>query len=660
MPEIAHAGRRPYVQFADRHGRVAFETRWEQESLELSSGANRDKEELSFEEEFAIGGSGWVYHPGLLRFSGETVFRLTQRMITLGQPAEDTSNFKEMINRIYGNLNLSILPEKAYAVKAHFSRRLHDVDAPLAPRQRIESSRYGVAWNLSNLSVGRLELPTSMNFLHTDTDAGRLFGIDQVRDELQLSTTNRTEHTRSSLEFEMSDLKTRLAGGSLTTRAKRLGLSLEQQLDLSEVNLKSRLKMHDHNVSREQRRGDFDSRGLDLYERLIWHHRKDLNSTYAYHYENRADLGIRRARHDVQVGFVHQYYRSIKSAATAGAEILRSDFGNHTNARGGFEFDYTKEIPGGHLGLRFAPTWQYRNEDTVDGFLPVADEPHAVAVGVPIYLNNPRVDDETILVVDSGTARIYQEAVDYDVIQEGIRTALRVIPGSDLDPDVAVPPPSPTIDVSYRYELLPDRVFVEQTLTSGISLDLWDHVALSLFLQDVTFDVREGPETDETLSSRRSFQARLRLRFPNNRTTIEYENVDEFFSPREGYRLTHQVSFRPYPFLQLNGSLEYYHQEYLETSDDSDSYFLALRASARLPYSLGLRLRLSGRRIRYAKAGDATQIAGFLVFSGAYRSIEYELEGGMDWYASKPPEGSGGLKSEELNKRVFFRIVRSF
>jgi hypothetical protein len=345
---------------------------------------------------------------------------------------------------------------------------------------------------------------------------------------------------------------------------------------------------------------------------------------------------------------------------TGGAEISESDFGEHTSARGGFDLDYTKEIPGGRLGLRFAPSWHYRNEDTVAGFLPVSDEPHAVVVGVPIYLNNPRVDNETILVVDSQTARIYEEAVDYELIREGIRTALRVIPGSDLDPDVAVPPPSPTIEVSYQYELLPDRVFIEQTLSSSASLDLWDHVALSLFFQDVTFDVREGTEPDETLSPRRSYHARLRLRFPNNRTTLEYEDVDEFVSPRRGYRLTHQVSFRPYPFLQLNGSLEYHHQDYLETDDDSDTYFLSFRAAARLPYGLRSRLRLSGRRIHYARAGDATQVAGFVVFSGTYRSIEYELEGGVDWYDSEPPETSGGIRSVGLNKAVYFRIVRSF
>jgi hypothetical protein len=152
----------------------------------------------------------------------------------------------------------------------------------------------------------------------------------------------------------------------------------------------------------------------------------------------------------------------------------------------------------------------------------------------------------------------------------------------------------------------------------------------------------------------------LRLRFPNNRTTFEYENIDEFASPREGYRLTHQVSFRPYPFLQLNGSFEYHHQKYLETNDDSDTYFLSFRASARLPYGLRSRLRLSGRRIRYDRAGNAAQAAGFLALSGAYRSIEYELEGGMDWHDSRPPNTSGGIRSIGLNKTVFFRIVRSF
>jgi hypothetical protein len=662
IPEIASSAHqpRPYFQITETHGRVAFETRWDQESLELSSGEDRDKQELSFEEEFAMGGGGWLYHPALLRFSGEAALHLTQRPIISVQHAEDTSNWKEKVNRIYGNMNLFILPEKPYAAKVHFSQRLHDVDAPLTPRQRIESTRYGLAWNLSNLSLWSFELPTSINYLHTDTDAGRVLGTDQIRDVLQLSTTNRTEYTRTSLEFEMSDSKTRPTAGWVTTRAKRLGLSLQQQLDLSEVNLLSRLRMHDQNVSRDQQRGDFDSRGLDLFERLVWHHREDLSSTYSYRFENREDLAIRRSRHDLEVGLVHQFYRSIRSAATAGTEILRSDFVRHTNARGGFDFDYTKEIPGGRLGLRFAPNWHYRNEDTVDGFLPVADESHAVLVGVPIYLNNPRVDSQTILVVDSGTARIYQEGVDYEVIQEGIRTALRVIPGSDLDPDVAVPPPSSTIEVSYQYELLPDRIFVEQTLTSGMSLDLWDRLTLSLFHQDVTFDVKKGPETDETRGPRRSFQARLRVRFPHNRTTFEYENVDEFISPREVYRLTHQIDFRPYPFLQLNGSFEYRHQEYLETGDDSDTYFLSFRASARLPYRLRSRLRLSGRKIRYSRAGDATQVAGFLAFSGAYRSIEYDLEAGIEWNDSKPPRSSGGIGSREFNKRVHFRIVRSF
>jgi len=640
---------------------LALQTFWEGTDIDYSSGYKVNQDEWNFEEELMLWGSGWLYHPALLDFNARSTIRFTQDRVDYGGAVEDYSRNED---QILGNLTLSFLPKKPYNARAYIGKSRLDVDAPLIPTQQIDTTEYGGDVAFTNFSLGSLSLPIFFNYNHSKTDAGEFFGTDQLRDELRWRTTNDTKWLHTDIEYIILDTQSSRPNEKLPTKRDEQTVKLRQRVDpLENMQLSSSVVFSDRQVKTPDDK--FDNDGVTVNERLDWFHTDTLRSNYSYDYTQAKSFGLEYTSHDAEMGVTHQLYESLTSLADVRLDRDKTDFGKQDVLGVDVEFDYTKKIPIGRLDLRLAPSVEDWKITSQQGVLPVVNESHSVVVNVDIDLDMPHAIASTIKVVDSADpSRIYQEGADYDVIEKGAMTAIRVILGSSLDPDVAIPPPSPTVNISYFYEQLQDQSYLKQAFLSEIRFDLWDHLDLRFLRGQTTFDLKEGTEDSFIFSDQTVTEAEVGLRYGGgvSRTAFEYRDVEDANSPRKEYRITQDLNYRPSQMFLLTGYAEYSHLEYLDQGDNADTIRASFRLSTLLPYSIHASGRLAARDTRADRSGDTKEFLGGIELSRVYRNIDYRLDASLKWYDWKPPSGdsSGTSSSNEFNPRIFFRITRNF
>ncbi|NOZ57769.1 MAG: hypothetical protein GXO73_13390 [Calditrichaeota bacterium] len=98
----------------------------------------------------------------------------------------------------------------------------------------------------------------------------------------------------------------------------------------------------------------------------------------------------------------------------------------------GFMADYRKRIPGGILSLNYELRRQWQSHASIPGRLVVVDEAHELWDDRTVLLDNPYVDLSTIRVTDESGTIVYQENLDYILVEQGVFVEIRRLPGSQI------------------------------------------------------------------------------------------------------------------------------------------------------------------------------------------------------------------------------------
>jgi hypothetical protein len=175
--------------------------------------------------------------------------------------------------------------------------------------------------------------------------------------------------------------------------------------------------------------------------------------TYATAGYQRTEVpGTTTDSYNAEAGIEHQLYESLRShldvhARRTDFDGLREDLVGATG-----RLDYRKQTGLGYLTAGYSRTLDYFERRGGDGIRQVLNETITLQSNQDQFLANPNVIRESIQVTDAQGVP-YTENFDYEIVESGNRTGIRLLPGGSLSP-------GDLVFVDYRFEFTSDIDYV--------------------------------------------------------------------------------------------------------------------------------------------------------------------------------------------------------
>jgi hypothetical protein len=276
-----------------------------------------------------------------------------------------------------------------------------------------------------------------------------------------------------------------------------------------------------------------------------------FRTNYNYYYTKQPYGNV--SQHSSMNYLDHQLYRSLHSRFFFEYTSTSQSVYNEYYSKTGFDFNYTKKIPWGHLNLSYGYFRYHMKYSGIPANLNVVAEEYQLSDGKIVLLRRPYIDKQTILVKDVTGTIIYQPGLDYILIDHGNYLEIRRIPSGQILKDglvyldyVAKLPNSYTYDAnnhmaSASVSFLKDRldIYYRFALQDYSHLEYTDLVTLNYYTQNIVG---------------------FRLGFENLGGGIEYESYSSSIVPYRliRYYLMLQKSFRNKLMLSINGNMQNY------------------------------------------------------------------------------------------------------
>lgn len=647
-PAQAQQRRQPLVHFYEWGGEIGLEARSTLDERNASGQEKVEEDELILGQDFRIRGDGWAYHPAMLQFTAEVGMLLEQTDIE--RDPGGASSDVDGTNLRY-DLNATMFPYKSYPTTFFANQSRIRINSPLAPSRTVDALRYGTTLNLRDLRFGDYDIPTRFIYRHLDTETSSTSnsaGDERSRDEFRIFLDNETEQTRNRLDYRWDSVESKV--GSSSSQVTRQDLRLFQQADFDRARLTSRMTARDEDDTRS-------FQAFNLSEVLGVEHTEDIDSTFSYAYDWQDTDTSTQNSHTASAGLTQRLYESLSSSISLGGSAANFDTGDIYTWNGGVAFNYTKRIPGGRFGLRLSPNYAWQKEDTEAGIRTVVDESHSVTLTQDIILDNFLVVNDTIDVFEPVSGFRFTEGLDYDIIDLGVQTAIRIVPGGDLDP--TVPPLVQTFAVNYDFETRPARTFSTQTTAYGASLTLLDHYSWDVNYSTTKQDLIDGLDDDPTLTDSKRLLARFDIRFANSHTHAEFERVREEITPRKRWALSQNFSFRPTPRTSLGLNGNFSRDEITDVDRVTETYGVSANASATLPFRVLAHLNLLARQLNQEEQ-DTFGFGIDLSLSYRYGRLFFELTDNFTWRKTETNMRDFQSSIRDQHNSVYFKVTREF
>ncbi len=636
--------RLPTYQLYGWHGNLSLEVRNNiAERTTSGKGDPADTSEWSVREGFKLRTRGWLYHPALINFTSRLGLVFDQDFIAVGSENELSQVDGTQVD--FG-VDVNALPNKPYPMSLSIGQSYQQQDSPFEERRTVQVFRVGSSLRLPKLTLGEYKVPMRFAYERVQNETSGNFGDKRIEDRVDIEADNQTSRTRNNLDYDWRRTASEAQGGSGMIERHRLRLHQERDLD-NDGRLSSDFVAH-------QDAGDIQGNLASLNEALILKHSESLSSHLAYGAVFQDTGNNKSLYNSLRLGLNHRLYQSLFSSVSFGATYGELTSGTTSGFSGNAGVRYTKEIPGGRMGLSFNPSYTYNEEKNDEGALgSVADERHSIAFGQLILLEQPFILSESIVVIDPESGQRFFVNEDFFIVEDGLKTLLEINPLGNLNPDLF-----PVVRVDYEYELQPSRTYATTVYASSFNLHLLDHFTLTLNYSDTSQDLKQGRENDSTITDETNFNANFDAVFKNNHTRARYENVKSDITPRVTYSVSHDVGYRVSPRLNLGAGVVYSFTDLPDSDRQSEYYGVTGRGTSILPYRIISHFSVYARRSTEPEQ-DVTAYGGIIDFNYRYRLLTFKIENRIDWRQNEIKLGTTRTSDELLNT-IYFRAERRF
>ncbi|WP_457565808.1 hypothetical protein [Caldithrix abyssi] len=164
-----------------------------------------------------------------------------------------------------------------------------------------------------------------------------------------------------------------------------------------------------------------------------------------YRYNDSKFQSIKNVLHNLNTHLQHKLYKSLVSDVFYRYDKIKNTNYNESRKIIGGSLNYTKKIPGGVLNLNYEHLRRSTQRDNQSLLLQIYNEEHVLEDGSVVILAYPYVLVETIVVKDELGIIIYQENIDYILIERGDFIEIQRLPGGRI-------PSGATVLIDYNTE----------------------------------------------------------------------------------------------------------------------------------------------------------------------------------------------------------------
>jgi len=273
--------------------------------------------------------------------------------------------------------------------------------------------------------------PLTVNYLHSDWTqdelaTGRQFinNRQNINAEIKRSFGERDYHR---LSYSYDDYK-RVYGYSGLIHNMIGVWKLQDRVDFSKdrkSGWRSMLYFQDQNGSQVFNR-------FRIYENINYALPANFKSSLYYRFLKHDENFYYMNQQNLRGRIKHQLFSSLKSNIYYEyIDLDHSSYRQFTN-QAGFGFDYNKNIPGGRVTIAYNYRRRNDNRNSLPGVLQIRQEEQELNDNEIVLLINPYVNPSTIVVKDESGTIIYQENIDYLLIQRGVYTEIQRLPGGQI------------------------------------------------------------------------------------------------------------------------------------------------------------------------------------------------------------------------------------
>ena len=409
--------------------------------------------------------NGSVYHPNLMTYQviSEGAFGWAGNYGSSGNTSYSQNDFNYLGAF---NANANFLANKPYNANlfANYDHTYQDND--FFTTLIVDQWRYGgqVAYRHEDI------LSLSVSYVHRDEDTyGYSAATDSHSTDDTLALNARNDRQSGSTQLNYSYYNYGRVDSGIGTDGINNTVSLadsEKFGSQDQTTLNSRVSYSNNDFD------NFPNDQLSTGAILTTEHREDLTSLYEVTYDRYTADTLKTDGFYGQGQLQHQMYDSLTSTLIAqGADFESSDrfsSGYNRNYGGGLNLAYNKNLSS-TAQLRVDNSFLLQHVDQKNIGV-VENERHSFVGGSTpnsFFLNQPFVDESTIMVWNVTRTRLYFRGIDYVVFRNGALTGIQRIVTSTIDPVVLVDyraAPSP----AGSYEALTDQF--------GVRVNLFDNL----------------------------------------------------------------------------------------------------------------------------------------------------------------------------------------
>ncbi len=522
--------KRPWITFDTWDGRLDLTAQRTQNKITNVS-TEKDSENL-FTELLTLHTHGAILHPNVVELDMSGSFGLQQRSFESHNSEIGATNSNDNTLLYAYTLSASILRQQTVSYTVYAQRNEDTVSRDFGPSLTATNTLVGATANITSSMF-----PTRIRVEHNtdeEKDPSSVQGYSQTQDLIQAHT-----------EWVAGNSSQLVLDYNYTNLTQKAELGNAQQSQINEVTLSHYYRFGEdgkNNLTSSldffDTTGDFVQQRFRGSEQLTLQHTPSLQSYYRYNFTHESRDTFDQTMHQGEIGFDHKLYKSLVTHGAIGMQLIDQTEGQTSDefyAR--LNFDYTKKIPFGVLGLNLGLSYDWRNNQAQTGSVEIIDQPGTFTPPLGVVLNQQHVNPRSIVVTDSNGLRVYVPGIDYNIISFPNRVEIRrVLTGAIVDNQ----------SVLVDYGIDPQAANTLQTSTFNIG----GH-----------YDLEQGPLKGLTLYAHYIYQDQtvntdsIETIIPDNIRELligsQYRIEPFTFTAEETW---HDSSMSPYNSLRLNAS----------------------------------------------------------------------------------------------------------
>ncbi len=333
-----------------------------------------------------------------------------------------------------------------------------------------------------------------------------------------------SQYDKNRITYSFDDYE-RQYFSSAVVKSKISSLHLNSNIHFDSTNANSLSS----NIFYSKNKGDFDYNRFQVNENLNFRLLSSLSYSGNYHYFNFDQKITNSKQHTIRNRLEHQLYKSLRTHIYYEYISSNQTFYDEQTHTAGIGLSYNKKIPTGNFSLSYNFRRRDLNNENLASAVFIVNESHLLIDDEIVLLNNPYIEINSILVKDETGTIIYQNNLDYIIVDRNNFVEIQRLPGGLI-------PNGSSIFVDYKFIGQPSFEYAVNSNNFSSRISLFQNLFEIYFrLNENSYTNVKGRESSILKSiSQRVYGSRINI---NSVTAgIEFDDYNSNIIPYESTR----------------------------------------------------------------------------------------------------------------------------